>query len=194
MKKMKNSYRYMVYLNNAQFTPADADLILKKSRELTNSLDIIIRDCRIASDFIELDLSLEKKENIDKVLDLLKNISLTKEIMEVKERHLNKSEAITSAIELFNDEKYWWSHEALEMVWKEAGGHEKRLLNGLILICAAFVHFQKNENNICFSILERSMAKFLNVETSNYYGINIDKIKILIRQILENKKILMLKI
>ncbi len=194
MKKMKNSYRYMVYLNNAQFTPADADLILKKSRELTNSLDIIIRDCRIASDFIELDLSLEKKENIDKVLDLLKNISLTKEIMEVKERYLNKSEAITSAIELFNDEKYWWSHEALEMVWKEAGGHEKRLLNGLILICAAFVHFQKNENNICFSILERSMAKFLNVETSNYYGINIDKIKILIGQILENKKILMLKI
>ncbi|MGH9980740.1 MAG: DUF309 domain-containing protein [Nitrososphaeraceae archaeon] len=191
---MNNSYRYMVYLNNAQFTPADADLILKKSRELTNSLDIIIRDCRIASDFIELDLSLEKKENIDKVLDLLKNISLTKEIMEVKERHLNKSEAITSAIELFNDEKYWWSHEALEMVWKEAGGHEKRLLNGLILICAAFVHFQKNENNICFSILERSMAKFLNVETSNYYGINIDKIKILIGQILENKKILMLKI
>ena len=194
MKKMKNSYRYMVYLNNAQFTPADADLILKKSRELTNSLDIIIRDCRIASDFIELDLSIEKKEIIDKILNLLKKISSTKEIMEVKERHLNKSEAITSAIELFNDEKYWWSHEALEMVWKEAGGHEKRLLNGLILICAAFVHFQKNENNICFSILERSMAKFLNVETSNYYGINIDKIKILIGQILENKKILKFKI
>jgi uncharacterized protein len=194
MRKMKNSYRYMVYLNNAQFSPADANLILKKSRELTNSLDIIIRDCRIASDFIELDLSFGKKENIDKVLNLLKNISLTKEIMEVKERHLNKSEAITNAIELFNDEKYWWSHEALEMVWKEASGDEKRLLNGLILICAAFVHFQKNENNICFSILERSMAKFLNVETSNYYGINIDKIKILIRQILENKKILMLKI
>jgi uncharacterized protein len=194
MRKMKNSYRYMVYLNNAQFSPADANLILKKSRELTNSLDIIIRDCRIASDFIELDLSFGKKENIDKVLNLLKNISLTKEIMEVKERHLNKSEAITSAIELFNDEKYWWSHEALEMVWKEASGDEKRLLNGLILICAAFVHFQKNENSICFSILERSMTKFLNVETSNYYGINIDKIKILIGQILENKKILMLKI
>lgn len=189
-----NLYRYMVYLDNPQFVPIDADLILKKSRELTNSLDIIIRDCRIASDFIELDLSIEKKENIDKVFNLLKKISSIKEIIEVKERHLSKEEAITRAIVFFNDEKYWWSHEALEMVWKEASGHEKQLLNGLILICAALVHFQKNENNICFSILERSMIKFLNVKDSNYYGINIDKIKILIRQILENKKILKFKI
>lgn len=189
-----NLYRYMVYLDNPQFEPADADLILKKSRELTNSLDIIIRDCRIASDFIELDLSIEKKENIDKVFNLLKKISSIKEIIEVKERHLSKEESIDRAIDLFNDEKYWWSHEALEMVWKEASGHEKQLLNGLILICAALVHFQKNENNICFSILERSMIKFLNVKDSNYYGINIDKIKILIRQILENKKILKFKI
>ncbi|HEX5981346.1 MAG TPA: DUF309 domain-containing protein, partial [Nitrososphaeraceae archaeon] len=68
------------------------------------------------------------------------------------------------------------------------------LLNGLILICAAFVHFQKNENNICFSILERAMVKFLNLKDSNYYGINIDKIKIIIREILENKKILTFKI
>jgi hypothetical protein len=184
----------MVYLDNPQFEPADADLILKKSRELTNSLDIIIRDCRIASDFIELDLSIEKKENIDKVFNLLKKISSIKEIIEVKERHLSKEESINRAVVLFNDEKYWWSHEALEMVWKEASGHEKQLLNGLILICAALVHFQKNENNICFSILERSMIKFLNVKDSNYYGINIDKIKKLIRQILENKKILKFKI
>lgn len=189
-----NLYRFMVYLDNPQFVPIDADLILKKSRELTNSLDIIIRDCRIASDFIELDLSIEKKEIIDKILNLLKKISSIKEIIEVKERHLSKEEAITRAIVFFNDEKYWWSHEALEMVWKEASGREKQLLNGLILICAALVHFQKNENNICFSILERSMVKFLNVKDSNYYGINIDKIKILIRQILENKKILKFKI
>lgn len=189
-----NLYRYMVYLDNPQFVPIDADLILKKSRELTNSLDIIIRDCRIASDFIELDLSIEKKEIIDKILNLLKKISSIKEIIEVKERHLSKEESIDRAVVLFNDEKYWWSHEALEMVWKEASGHEKQLLNGLILICAALVHFQKNENNICFSILERSMIKFLNVKDSNYYGINIDKIKILIRQILENKKILKFRI
>jgi len=189
-----NLYRYMIYLNNLQFTPIDAEFILKKSRELTNALEIIIRDCRIAHNFIELDLSLEKKENIDKVLNSLKKISSTKEIIEVKERHLSKEDAIKRAVIFFNDEKYWWSHEALEMVWKEASGQEKQLLNGLILICAAFVHFQKNENNICFSILERAMVKFLNLKDSNYYGININKIKRIIREILENKKILTFKI
>ena len=191
-----NLFRYMIYLNNQQFAPSNAEFILKKSREISNSLEviIIIRDCRIAHNFIELDLSLEKKENLDKVLNLLKKISSIKEIIEVKERHLSKAEAIERAIVLFNDEKYWWSHEALEMVWKKASGQEKQLLNGLILICAAFVHFQKNEDNICFSILERSMAKFLNIQDSNYYGININKIKTIIREILENKKIITFKI
>lgn len=190
-----NLYRYMLYLDNPQFLPTDAELILKKSRELTNSLEfIIIRDCRIATMFIELDISLEKKENIDKVSNLLKRISSTKEIIEVKERHLTKVEAINNAIELFNDEKYWWSHEALEMVWKESKGQEKQLLNGLILICAAYVHSQKNENTICFSILERSMVKFFNVKDSNYHGINIEKIKKIIIEIMENKKILKFKI
>ena len=190
----QNLFRYMIYLNNPQFTPPKAEFILKKSREITNSLEIIIRDCRIASNFIELDISIEKKENLEQVLNSLKKISSIKEIMEVKERHLSKTEAIKRAIVLFNDEKFWWSHEALEMVWKEANGQEKHLLNGLILICAGFVHFQKNEDNICFSILERAMFKFVNLQDSNYYGININKIKIIIREILVDKKITTFKI
>ncbi len=189
-----NLFRYMVYLNNPEFTPLKADFILKKSRQLTNSLEIIIRDCRIAHNFIEIDLSIEKKENLWKVLNSLKKIASIKEIIEVKERHLSKTEAIKRAVVLFNQEKYWWSHEALELVWKEATGQEKQLLNGLILICAGFVHFQKNEDNICLSILERAMFKFLNLQDSNYYGISINQIKIIIREILENKKIITFKI
>ena len=189
-----NKYRYMLYLENLKFLPEDADFILKKSREITHSIKITIRDCRIASRFIELDISLEKKDSIDQVLNLLNRISSTKEIIEVKERHLTKTESINKAIILFNDEKYWWSHESLEMVWKEAIGQEKLLLNGLILICAAYVHYQKNENNICFSILERSMAKFNNVKESTYHSININKIKDIITQILDNKKIICFRI
>ena len=102
----QNLFRYMIYLNNPQFTPPKAEFILKKSREITNSLEIIIRDCRIASNFIELDISIEKKENLEQVLNSLKKISFIKEIMEVKERHLSKTDAIKRAIVLFNDEKF----------------------------------------------------------------------------------------
>lgn len=184
----------MLYLYNKQFLPSDANLILKKTRELTQSIEIIIRDCRISTKFIELDISIPNTYEIDKVLNLLKTISSIKELIEVKERHFTKNEAINNAIVLFNDEKYWWSHEALEMIWKESHEEEKQLLNGLILVCAAFVHYQKDENNVCLSILERSMIKFSTVKKSIYYGINIDEIKKRIINILQNKEIVLFKI
>lgn len=186
--------RYMVYLYNQQFLPSDANSILKKTRDLTHPIEIIIRDCRISSNFIELDISIPKKENLDKVLNFLKTISPIKDLIEVQERHLTKNEAINNAIVLFNEEKYWWSHEALEMIWKKSKGEEKQLLNGLILVCAAFVHNQKDEYKICLSILERSMTKFSTVKESIYFGINIDEIKKRITEILENKKIVQFKI
>jgi predicted metal-dependent hydrolase len=189
-----NLNRFMLYLYNKQFLPSDANLILKKTRELTQSIEIIIRDCRISTKFIELDISIPKTYEVDKVLNLLKTISSIKEVIEVKERHYTKNEAINNAIVLFNDEKYWWSHEALEMIWKESHGEEKQLLNGLILVCAAFVHYQKDEYNVCLSILERSMIKFSTVKKSIYYGINIDEIKKRITEILQNKEIALFKI
>ncbi len=189
-----NVNRFMLYLNNKQFLPSDANLILKKTRQLTQSIEIIIRDCRISTKFIELDISISKKYEVDKVLNLLKTISSIKELIEVKERHFPKNEAINNAIILFNEEKYWWSHEALEMIWKESNGEEKQLLNGLILICAAFVHYQKDEYNVCLSILERSMIKFSTLKKSIYYGINIDEIKKRITKILQNKEIVHFKI
>lgn len=189
-----NFNRFMLYLYNIQFLPSDANLILKKTRELTQSIEIVIRDCRISTTFIELDISIPKKYDVDNVLNLLKTISSIKELIEVKERHFTKNEAINNAIVLFNEEKYWWSHEALEMIWKESKGEEKQLLNGLILICAAFVHNQKDESNICLSILERSMIKFSTVKESIYYGINIDGVKKRITKILQNKEIVQFKI
>ncbi|HEX7258330.1 MAG TPA: DUF309 domain-containing protein [Nitrososphaeraceae archaeon] len=189
-----NLNRFMLYLYNKQFLPSDANLILKKTRELTQSIEIIIRDCRISTKFIELDISIPKTYEVDKVLNLLKTVSSIKEVIEVKERHYTKNEAINNSIVLFNDEKYWWSHEALEMIWKESHGEEKQLLNGLILVCAAFVHYQKDEYNVCLSILERSMIKFSTVKKSIYYGINIDEIKKRITEILQNKEIVLFKI
>ena len=189
-----NLNRFMLYLYNKQFLPSDANQILKKTRELTKSIEIIIRDCRISTKFIELDISIPKTYEVDKVLNLLKTISSIKEVIEVKERHYTKNEAITNAKVLFNEEKYWWSHEALEMIWKESQGEEKQLLNGLILVCAAFVHYQKDEYNVCLSILERSMIKFSTVKKSIYYGINIDEIKKRITKILHIKEIVLFKI
>jgi len=180
--------RFMVYLNNQQFSSLDANSILKNARKSVGTYDVIVRDCRVSRFFIELDISISKEEKIENILDLLKEISSLKEFIEVKERLFKKKEAIERSIQLFNEEKYWWSHEVLEGIWKIASGSEKELLNGLILLAAAFVHDQKNEKEISLSILQRALTKLFS-SSGTYYTINVDIIKEKIKNIIENNQI-----
>jgi len=180
--------RFMVYLNNQQFSSLDANSILKNARKSVGTHDVIVRDCRVSRFFIELDISISKEEKIENIIDLLKEISSLKEFIEVKERLFKKKEAIERSIQLFNEEKYWWSHEVLEGIWKIASGSEKELLNGLILLAAAFVHDQKNEKEISLSILQRALTKLFS-SSGTYYTINVDIIKEKIKNIIENTQI-----
>lgn len=188
MTNKSSMIRFMVYLNNQQFSPLDANFILKNARKSVGTYDIIVRDCRVSRFFIELDISISKEEKIENIIDLLKEISSLKEFVEVKERVYKKKEAIERSIQLFNEEKYWWSHEVLEGIWKIASGSEKELLNGLILVAAAFVHDQKNEKEISLSILQRALIKLFS-SSGTYYAINVDIIKEKIKNIIENKQI-----
>jgi predicted metal-dependent hydrolase len=70
-------------------------------------------------------------------------------------------------------ERYWKSHEVLEDVWKDSKGQTKNLLNGIILVDAAYVHLQKGESAIFFSILNRSLEKFKDYP-ENFYDIDIE--------------------
>jgi hypothetical protein len=88
---------------------------------------------------------------------------------------------------LFNNEKYWKTHEVLEGVWKHTYGVERDLLNGLILVAAALVHYQKGEQGICISIMNRAFAK-LNNSHGRYHDINIDSLKSEITNIVKSIK------
>ncbi|MGD1834939.1 MAG: DUF309 domain-containing protein [Nitrososphaeraceae archaeon] len=191
---MNNSYvRYMIYLENSSFLPSDAINIRKRIRKLTSNFNIIVRDLRIAKKFIECDISLEKKIDIQEILRVLKNIATTIEIIPVVEMKLEKKDSIDIAKRNFNEEKYWWAHEKLEGVWKESQGEEKKLLNGIILVAAAFVHNQKDEREICLSILNRAMNKLYNIN-GTYFGININILKQKINEIINSKDIYQFKI
>ena len=191
---MNNSYvRYMIYLENLSFLPSDAINIRKRIRKLTSNFNIIVRDLRIAKKFIECDISLGKKIKVQEILMVLKNIAKAIEIIPVVEMKLEKKDSIDIAKRNFNEEKYWWSHEKLEGVWKESQGEEKKLLNGIILVAAAFVHNQKDEREICLSILNRAMNKLCNIN-GTYFGINIDSMKQKINEIINSKDIYQFKI
>ena len=173
---VKELLRYMIYLKNEKYLPQDATHILTTSRNVLHDLNIIIRDVRVASNFLELDVSVSSESTLDVMRSKLSNIGPLIELDRIAEKELDKDESIRMARILFNNEKYWKTHEVLEGVWKHTYGDERDLLNGIILVAAALVHYQKGEQGICISIINRALAK-LNNSHGRYHDINIDSLK-----------------
>jgi predicted metal-dependent hydrolase len=181
--------RYMIYLeNNQSHTPKDASNLLNRARSLLSSSRVVIRDTRVSNLRIEFDTSIPDNNRIEEVIKELSLIAPISEYEHVVEKKLPKEEAIKYARSLFNFQKYWSAHEVLESVWKTSHGKEKDLLNGIILVAAAFVHDEKNESDICISILKRAMKKLDNA-TGNYFEVDVDKLKHEIFRIIETGQI-----
>jgi predicted metal-dependent hydrolase len=183
--------RFIVHLQNTGFDARNANELLLRARSLADD-DVVIRDARVSSKFIEFDLSIAS-EKLKSLLEKVSMISPVASYTEINEKQVAKERAIELAKSLFNDERYWECHEVLEGVWKHSSGNEKELLQGIILTCAGFVHAQKDESDTCFSILNRSLAKLQN-KSDMYYGINMDRFKQTIVDILSTKKIEYFKI
>lgn len=66
---------------------------------------------------------------------------------------------VAEGIHLFNSQKFFEAHEALEEVWLKAEGKEKTLLHGLIQIAAAFHHYSKGNSAGFRSLLEKGLGK-----------------------------------
>ncbi|PYV25759.1 MAG: hypothetical protein DMG24_08540 [Acidobacteria bacterium] len=67
--------------------------------------------------------------------------------------------AIAEGVRLFNTQKFFEAHEALEAVWLKAHGEEKILLHGLIQVAAAFHHYRRDNPAGFRSLLEKGSKK-----------------------------------
>ena len=188
-----NLLRYMVYLKNEKYLPQDASSILSLSRNILQDYKIVIRDARIATDFIELDMSIPSTLEIEKINSKLSGIGSIVETDKIVEVDLDKKISLKMARKLFNNEKYWKTHEVLESTWQHTQGDERALLNGIILVAAALVHYQKGEQAICISIMKRALVK-LNNAYGNYHDIDIDSLKTQVTNIINSSKVSSFKI
>ncbi len=68
-------------------------------------------------------------------------------------------EAFEEGIRLFNTQKYFEAHEALEAVWLIAEGEEKIFLHGLIQVAAAFHHYTRGNPAGFRSLLNKGLRK-----------------------------------
>ena len=181
-------HRYMAYLKNEGFGPKDARLLLSKARQIFEKDDILIRDVCVSNRFIEFDISLGNVEDLEKIRSIFSFIGQYIDGYKVVEKDLKIEESLILAKKLFNEEKYWITHEVLEGVWKKAYGDEKDLLNGLILVAAALVHYQKNEKDIAISIMRRALKK-LTAANEKYFGIDVVSIKSQVSEMVKSSTI-----
>lgn len=160
--------RYLVYLsNNNNYLPSNSSTVLHSLRMLLqNYNNAVVRDIRISSYFVEIDVSIKDDGSLRTddptffgPISTVGSLIRLEELNEVSD-FISKEKAVMSSIFLFNMERYWKSHEVLEGVWMDSKGQAKNLLNGIILVDAAYVHLQKGENAVFFSILNRSLEKF----------------------------------
>lgn len=166
--------RYIVHLQNIDYNAMNAKDLLQKAIQLVDDPDVTVRDARVSSKNIEFDLSITP-DKLKPVLNKLSGMAPVANCTEVVEKHLARDEAIDLAKNLFNSERYWECHEVLEGIWKQSSGAEKELLQGIILTCAAFVHSQKDEDEISISILRRAQEKL--GPSQAYHGIDMTAFK-----------------
>jgi uncharacterized protein len=179
--------RYILFLQNFSYLPKDALSLKIKARALASQNEMIIRDTRVSKSYIEYDISIPDKREVREVANILRDIGAYASSYHVVDRKREKKEGVTEAITFFNEEKYWIAHEILESIWKGSRGVEKELLGGTILVCAAFVHFQKDEGEICISILTRALNKLKNVN-GLYFRMDVDKLKDSVYNNIQNGK------
>jgi uncharacterized protein len=177
----------MVHLKNSGYVPTDAKTLLAKADQLTSEMDVIVRDMRVSTKYLEFDVSV-KKEELDVVIKKFQFLGTLNDARHVIEEKIEKEEALKKAKQYFNDEKYWECHEVLESVWKKTHEGEKDLVQGVILVAAALVHFQKNENDICLSIMQRAMEK-LSSSSGVYHDIDMDQFRKTTEEIISSGKI-----
>ena len=177
----------MIHLKNSGFVPLDAKKLLSQADKLVAGMHAIVRDARVSSRYVEFDVSVSK-EYMDVLVKKLETIGPLDHARHLIEEEMEKEEAVEQGREYFNYERYWECHEILESVWKKTFEDEKDLVQGVILVAAAFVHHQKNEDDICLSILKRAMEKFGN-SSGKYYKIDVDVLQSKLSEIINSGKI-----
>jgi hypothetical protein len=171
--------RFLVRLSNGRkFTPKDTRELTLRSYGAVKEFGGDVGNLRVSSLAVELDLLLGSKANLQAATQSLEHQLgplLTLRELEIPSPQMEAGEAIREGIRLFNEERFWESHEALESAWRRASGADKEILQGIILLAAALVHLQKNEIAVTLSVMGRAHRK-LTPYHSEHFGINIDNL------------------
>ncbi|MEX2192146.1 MAG: DUF309 domain-containing protein [Nitrosarchaeum sp.] len=184
--------RYMIHLKNNRYHPIHSSDLVHRAREFCSDMHASIRVARVASTFLEFDVSINPND-LDLLIEKLSPIGELDNTRHVIEEKIEKEEGIKDGVFYFNNERFWESHESLEGVWKKCYGKEKELVQGIILLAVAFAHRQKNENSIGVGMLGRALEK-LGDSPAVYGNIDVDRIRNKIKEMQTTKDLAVFEI
>jgi len=171
--------RYLIRISpGGQYKPADQAGLLKKVRDLAKPFGAKTINLRVTPVALEFDLFCAPETTIDPILSSFQSIGnvITCKRLDAPAVAVHAPEVVAEARQLFNEHRFWEVHEVLEGLWKELKGEEKQLVQGLILVAAALVHIQKDENEVAWTMLSDALRR-LESQPAVYYGWEIQKLR-----------------
>ena len=169
-------------------------------RSSADEFTSVIKNLRVSEKAIEFDLyAIDEEKKLKTISKLELEFG-----QEVNERDLaleetsevpDKEQVVARAVDLFNEQRFWECHETLEQVWrKETDRAEKDVQQGIILTASAFVHYQRNEDDVCLGMIPRALSKLEKWSLKTYHMIDIELLREELREIQRSKTIHLFKI
>jgi Uncharacterized conserved protein len=163
--------RYLfISKNSFGYRPCDREYLLGLLRCCAKTPNI-----RIASRHIEIEVwDPDYPTVVTLIRGVVGEIILWRSLGEEMVQHYTADmlEILRKFVELFNEERFWEAHEALEPLWRST---RERALQGLILVAASFVKIQESKFGE-FKVLARKALTMLN-SMSRYICIDINRVK-----------------
>jgi uncharacterized protein len=164
-----------------RFAPSEASrgVFLESARALAKSVGVEARNPKWTSyGALEVDIFCPSSADLEIFVAIAQPLAKPEFITDLNRapEHMTDDEILSKARGLFNAERYWECHEVLEGLWRQKQGEEKRLLQGIILVCAAFIHHQKGEDAVALSVLRRG-ANQLDFPRTKYGGFDVPNVK-----------------
>jgi len=179
--------RFLIRLKAPKF---EKESFLQAVKSIARTLGVDPRNPKWTSHgALELDIFCPSRADFDLFMSALGPIAGPEFVrdLNVLPPHKEEGEIFAEARDLFNAERYWECHEVLEGVWRTKQGGEKSLLQGLILVCAAFVHHQKGEEAVALGVLGRA-TKQLEFPEPEYGGFDVGELKTNVDGILQSRE------
>lgn len=125
--------RYLIIAENPSFSVSHRVDLLRRLRSVLPVIAV-----RIAADHVEVDV---KTDDLQKaVAEVEKVVGKVLEVVDITFEDVGGG--VERYVDLFNRERFWEAHNALEGLWRKT---RNATLQGLIMLAAAFVKLQEGQ-------------------------------------------------